>query len=325
MTTDLLSDVLAMVRLTGALIFQVDITGPWGVEGEPTVEKFAPLLPPGTNHVIAFHIVLEGECWFRHGSCGWFAVRTGHAAVIACGDRHDLCDQPGRATVPFAVMLGGRSLLDVRHVHFEAGPGNTTSLLCGFLGCDERAFEPLCRSLPPVFQVDLGEHMRTLVRYAVTNALDDGPGAAGLRGRLAELLFLGALRLYMRDLPANASGWLAGLRDPVIGRALQAMHAQPCRPWTVDDLAAAAASSRSALAARCTEVLGEAPMHYLARLRMYLAARALTDSRKSLATVAADVGYDSPAAFQRAFKRSFGVPPAAWRRQVRATGSQRTA
>lgn len=316
MSSDLLSDVLQLVRLTGALIFQVDITGPWGVAGDPTIEKFAPLLSPGTSHVIAFHVVLDGECWIRHDSCGWFNVPVGHAVVIAHGDRHDLCDQPGSQTAPFAALLGGRSLLDVRHVSFETGPGSKTSLLCGFLGCDQRAFEPLCRSLPPVFQADLGKRMQTLVRYATANALDDSPGAAGLRSRLAELLFLGALRLYMRDLPADASGWLAGLRDPVIGRALQALHAQPCKRWTVDELAAVAVSSRSTLAARFTEVLKETPMHYLTRLRMSLAARQLTDSRKSLAAVASEVGYDSPAAFQRAFKRSFDMPPAAWRRNV---------
>lgn len=325
MTTDLLSDVLKLVRLTGALIFQIDITGPWGVAGDPTIEKFAPLLPPGTGHVIVLHVVLEGECWLRHASRGWFAVPTGHAVVIAHGDRHDVCDQPERPAVPFATLLDGRSLVDARHIRLETGPGTRTSLLCGFLGCDERAFEPLCRSLPRVFQVDLGQHMQTLIRYARDNALDDSPGAEGLRGRLAELLFLAALRVYMRDLPANASGWLAGLRDPLIGRALQALHAQPCRHWTVDDLAAVAASSRSALTARCTEVLGEAPMHYLARLRMSLAASELGSSRKSLATVATDVGYDSPAAFQRAFKRSFGVPPATWRRQIRASGPERAA
>ncbi len=316
MSGDLLSDILQLVRLTGALIFRVDITGPWGVAGDPALVKFAPLLPAGTSHIIAFHIVLDGQCWVRHESCDWFELPVGHAAVIAHGDRHDLCDQPGCGIVPFASLLGGRSLLETRHVSFEMGAGGKTSLLCGFLGCDRRAFEPLCRSLPPVFQVDLGQRMQTLVRYATTNALDDSPGAAGLRSRLAELLFLGALRLYMRDLPANASGWLAGLRDPVIGRALQALHAEPCRHWSVDELATLAACSRSTLAARFTGILGEAPMHYLTRLRMYLAARQLADSQKSLTCVAGEVGYDSPAAFQRAFKRSFGEPPAAWRRHM---------
>lgn len=320
MGRDLLSDVLTLVRLTGALIFQFDVRGPWGVAGDPLLEKFAPLLPPGTSNVIAFHVVLEGECWIRHAARDWFAVRAGHVAVITNGGRHELGDQPGRPSVPFEAMLGGRPLLEARHLRFETGPGGTSRVLCGFLGCDRRAFEPLCGSLPPVFQVDLGDRMQTLVPYAVANALDDSPGAEGLRGRLAELLFLGALRVYMRELPADASGWLAGVRDPVIGRAMQAMHAEPHRHWTLDELAAAAASSRSAVAARFTEVLNETPMHYLTRLRMYLAARLLTDSHKSLAAIAEEVGYESPAAFQRAFKRNFDMPPAAWRRNATEPG-----
>lgn len=316
MTMDLLSDALKMVRLTGALIFEFDVKGPWGVVGDPLLAKLAPMLPPGSSNVIAFHVVLEGRCWIRHASCGWFAVPAGHVAVITHGGCHDLCDQPSRPTMPLEAMLDGRPLLEARHLRFETGPGDTSKVLCGFLGCDRRAFDPLCGSLPAAFQVDMGEYMQTVVAFAVKNALDDSPGAAGLRGPLAELLFLGAVRAYMRDLPPGASGWLAGVRDPVISRALQAMHEQPCRRWTVDELAAVAGSSRSALAARFTEVLGETPMHYVTRLRMYLAARQLTDSRKSLAAIAEEVGYDSPAAFQRAFKRRFDMPPAAWRKSA---------
>lgn len=314
MSTDLLSDVLALVRLTGALIFEVELGGRWGVAGHPTLEKFASLLPDGTSQVIAFHIVTEGRCWVRHDACGWFELIAGHAVVIPEGDPHDLCDRPDRRTVTFASMLGKRSLLDVRRIRFENGPGQSARLLCGFLGCDRRAFEPLCRSLPPVFKVELGDQADTLVRFATANALDDGPGAAGLRGRLAELLFLSALRLYMRDLPADATGWLAGLRDPLVGRALRMLHAQPSRRWSVDELAAAVASSRSVLAERFRGIIGEPPMHYLTHLRMQLAAHSLRDRICSVARVADEVGYESSAAFQRAFKRHFGVPPAAWRK-----------
>lgn len=313
MACDLLSDALTLVRLTGALIFEVDLEGTWGVAGHPTLEQFAPLLPRGTTQIIAFHVVLEGHCWIRHASRDWFELPAGHAVVIAQGDPHDICDKPGRATAPFSSMFEERDVVDVRRVRFRNGSGGSAQLLCGFLGCDQRAFEPLRRSLPPVFEVELGARMDTLVHYAVANALDDSPGAAGLRGRLAELLFLSALRLYMRNLPTDATGWLAGLRDPLVGLALQAMHAQPSRRWTVDELAAAVASSRSVLAERFRAIIGEPPMHYLTRLRMQLAARRLDESRDSIARVADEVGYDSSAAFQRAFKRCFGTPPAAWR------------
>lgn len=317
MTADILSSVLAMVRLTGALIFRVDLQGPCGIAANPTVEKFAPLLPAGTNHVIVFHVVLGGECWIRQGESGWLSARSGEAVVMAHGGEHDLGDAPGREAVPLATMLGGQSPLELRHARLDTGPGEPVGLLCGFLGCDRRAFEPLLQSLPRIFKVTLGERLGTLVRYAVTDALDDRPGAASLRARMAELLFTETLRLHMDSLPANATGWLAGLRDPLVGRALHALHASPCRRWTVEALAAATASSRSSLAARFREMIGEPPMHYLTRLRMQLAARQLSDRTCSVASLADEIGYDSAAAFQRAFKRCFGVPPAAWRRNFR--------
>ncbi|MGH8234980.1 MAG: cupin domain-containing protein, partial [Rhodanobacteraceae bacterium] len=312
----LLSEVLTLVRLTGALIFRVDMHGPWGVAANPTLEKYAPLLPAGTNHIISFHVVLEGTCWMRHGSADWFAVGAGDAVVMPHGDQHHLADEPGRITVPFASMLGGRSVLELRHERFETGNGGTTSLICGFLGCDRHAFEPLFRSLPPTFKFKLGSQLDSIVRYAVVDTLDNRPGSASLRVRFAELLFMEALRWYMESLPANATGWLAGLRDPLVGRAMHALHQAPCRRWSVDDLANATASSRSVLAERFREVIGEPPMHYLTRLRMQLAARRLGESRQSVASVANEVGYESSAAFQRAFKRCFGTPPATWRRHA---------
>lgn len=319
MATDLLSEVLTLVRLAGALIFEVETRGAWGVTSHPLIEKFARLLPPGSTQVIAFHILLDGRCWVRHASCGWFEMQPGHAVVIAHGDPHDLCDQPGRTTTPFEAMLDGCAVSELRRVRVGQAPSTSARLLCGFVGCDRRAFAPLCQALPPMFKVALGARMDTLVRYALTYGLEDEPGAAALRGRLAELLFLSALRMYMRDLPEGTTGWLAGLRDPLVGRALQALHQQPCRRWSVDELALAIASSRSTLAERFRAVIGEPPMHYLTRLRMQLAAHRLDESRHSVARVADELGYESSAAFQRAFKRCFGVPPATWRRQGLAT------
>lgn len=315
MAIDLLSEALALVRLTGALVFAVDLKGSWGIAGHPTVEALGPLLPPTTTQLIAFHIVTKGRCWVRHATSGWLELPAGHAVVVTRGDQHELCDQPGRATVPLAALLGERQLPDVRHLRFEHGRGESTQLLCGFLGCDRRAFEPLYRSLPPVFAVALSNRVHTLVRLASAHASDDELGATELRGRLAELLFLTTLRLYMRDLPVAATGWLAGLRDPLVGRALQALHAAPGRQWSVEQLAGAVASSRSVLAARFHSTLGDSPMHYLAQLRMQLAARSLRDRTCSVTSVADEAGYASSAAFQRAFKRYFGLPPAAWRRE----------
>src|SRR5690625_3529600 len=161
MDVDVLSDALAMVRLSGALVFRVDIRGPWGIAGDPTFDKFAAVLPPGTNHIITFHVVLHGECWVRHASRGWFCVPRGHAVVLAHGDRHDLADCRGRPTLPFATMLGGRPLLELRHERFDTGTAPVTGLLCGFLGCDRRAFAPLCAALPALLTVALDEQANT--------------------------------------------------------------------------------------------------------------------------------------------------------------------
>ncbi len=319
MAVDLLSDVLTTVRLIGALIFRVDLRGPWGVAGDPTLQKFAPLLPPGTNQIVAFHIVLNGKCWMRHERHDWFQVPAGRAVIVPRGDPHQLCDRPGRTLVPFADMLEGRPLPEIRHVRFDAGSGPSVSLLCGFLGCDRHAFESLFHALPPIFDVALGGGPEALARYAAAQALDEYPGAQSLRVRMAEVLFMEALREYMRSIPADATGWLAGLRDPLVARALSALHAAPGRNWSVQELATQIASSRSSLATRFRTVVGEPPMHYLTRWRMQLAARALGERSCSIDGIASEVGYESSAAFQRAFKRRFAMTPAAWRQQAQGS------
>lgn len=317
MAFDLLSDVLAMVRLSGALIFRADIKGPWGIAGDPALDKFASVLPPGTNHIMAFHFVVSGECWFRHSSRDWFRLLAGEAAVFPHGDCHELADRRDRHTAPFAAMLDGRSLLDLRWEQFDTGSGPGVSLLCGFLGCDQRAFEPLCTALPALFTVKLDDRAKALLRYATHDSREECPNVDGLRVRTAELLFMETLRLYMQTLPATATGWLAGLRDPLVGRALHALHKTPGKPWSVETLAAAVDSSRSGLATRFCDVIGEPPMRYLARLRMQHATRYLSESAWSIERIADEVGYESSAAFQRAFKRHLGMPPAAWRRVVK--------
>ncbi|MGH8129155.1 MAG: cupin domain-containing protein [Gammaproteobacteria bacterium] len=323
MTWDILSSVLAQVRLSGALTFRADIRGPWGIAGDPRLDKFASALPPGSNHIIALHVVIAGECWVRHASRDWFPVPQGHAVVFAHGDRHELADQRGRPTAPFAAMLGERSLLDLRHERFELGAGPDVSLLCAFLGCNRRTFDPLCSALPPLFTAELDDRVAALLRYAANQALEKCPGADSLRVRMAELLFVEILRLYTQSLPEDATGWLAGLRDPLVGRVLSLLHRAPSEHWSVERLAEESSSSRSNLASRFREVIGEPPMRYLTRLRMQHAARHLSERACSIDRVADEVGYESSAAFQRAFKRRFGVPPAAWRRTVRQSRDYR--
>lgn len=325
MAIDPLSDALAMSHLTGASIFRVDAQGPWGVLSPPKDPQLSRALLPVSNHVIVFHVVLEGECWCRLGPQEspheWFRLPAGHAVVLTRGDLHELADRPGRMSIPFEQTLDGRSLLDLRRERYAFGPGAHCSILCGFLGCDRRAFAALFGALPALFTVGIEQRSKALLQYAANEALEERPGAPALRVRMAELLLMEALSLYMQELPPSATGLLAGLRDPLVERALQALHAAPDRDWSVEKLAAGIDSSRSSLAGRFRKVLEEPPMHYLARLRMQRAALYLGSRNCSVDQVAREVGYASSAAFQRAFKRHFGVPPAAWRHQAHTTTS----
>jgi AraC-like DNA-binding protein len=323
MASDILSDALKMVRLTGALMFRLDIKGRWRVANAATeASEMARLLPAGTDQIIVFHIVNEGECWMRHPPGDWVHTSAGEAVVLAHGAAHDICNCREATPVPFREVLGDRAFLDLRDLRFDLGPEPRVEIICGFLGCNRRAFAPLCAALPDFCKVRLSEAARGLVGYALSDALDERPGADSLRVHMAELLFMDALRQYMLDMPENTTGWLAGLRDPLVGRALRALHEHPSHDWSVDDLAAAIASSRSCLAARFRDIIGEPPMHYLTQLRMQLAARRLEESHQSIARVAEEIGYDSCAAFQRAFKRHFGVPPATWRRHLAQSGNR---
>jgi AraC-like DNA-binding protein len=311
---DLLSDALSMVHLAGAVIFRVEVDGPWCISSAAKLKDFASVLPPGANHLVAFHVVLSGECWLRCPPGAWVRARQGDAVVLPHGQLHQLGDHPEEDPPSFSMLLRKRSILELRELRITRGKGPHTEVLCGFLGCDRRAFSPLFSSLPPMFVTPLGEKVQPLLRYAVHETLSDAPGSGSLRVRMAELMFLESLRGLIRTLPADVTGWLAGLRDPVVGKALQMMHQAPRADWTVVALADRVACSRSLLAERFKAVIGEAPMHYLTGLRMNHGARRLSESGCSLEAVAEEVGYASSAAFQRAFKRHFGIPPGDWRK-----------
>lgn len=318
MAADILSDILGLLHLTGALMFRLNVYGYWSVTNSATeISSLARLLPIGTDQIIIFHIVTEGECWMRQTPGDWVHTRAGDAVVLAHGAAHDIATRPEAAPVSFREILGERSLLDLRDLRFDLGAGPKVQIVCGFLGCSRRAFAPVCTSLPDFFRLSLDEPTRGLVSYGLAEALSERPGANTLRVRMAELLFVGTLRRYLPEMPEHATGWLAGLRDPVVARAMQALHAAPDKSWTVEMLASQSKASRSCLAARFREVVGEPPMRYLARLRMQHATRYLGESAWSIERIAGEVGYESSAAFKRAFKRHLGMPPAAWRRAIK--------
>ena len=251
MSADILSDVFRLVHLTGAMIFRFDVFGRWRIANSATTAAdLARLLPSGTDQIIVFHIVSEGECWMRHPPGDWVHTRAGDAVMLAHGAAHDIANQIETVPIPFREVLGDRSFLALRSLRFDRGTEPTVQIVCGFLGCNKRAFAPLCTSLPDFCKVSFGEPAKALLRYAISETLNERPGANALRVRMAELLFMEALRLYMKSLPEKATDWLAAVRDPVVGRALHALHEAPDRHWSVKTLAAEAASSRSNLAER---------------------------------------------------------------------------
>jgi transcriptional regulator GlxA family with amidase domain len=201
----------------------------------------------------------------------------------------------------------------------HGGGGAVTRFVCGYLACSRSVSRPLLEALPRVVHIPMGDGpaatlMQELVRAGVLESVAARAGAGSMLAKLAELMFVEALRRYVEGLPPEGRGWLAGVRDAQVGRALSLMHAAPDKAWTVDKLARQVALSRSALAERFSALVGESPIQYLIRWRLALAAQMLRSGRDAVARVAERSGYESEAAFNRAFKREFGMPPAAWRK-----------
>ena len=206
-------------------------------------------------------------------------------------------------------------LFSIRH----GGAGVRTRMVCGFLGFDSAEDNPVISTLPPLLKLNVeqggaAEWIRSTFQFAAEEIAAGRPGSETVLAKLSELLFVESVRRYAEDLPAGQTGWLAGLRDPYVARALAQLHRDITRPWTVDDLGREVGLSRSALADRFIRLIGVPPMHYLANWRMQIATQKLRGTSASLAQVAASVGYDSEAAFSRAFKKAFGAAPATWRR-----------
>jgi AraC-like DNA-binding protein len=317
-SVDVLSAVLRSVHLRGAAYFDLELTSPWVAEAPPAREV-APRVMPGAQRVIEYHLVARGECWGN--AIGDDPVRLGEGDLILFpqGDAHVLSSAPGMRAAPDVSIYARRSSrLPIVHEIGGRGPGRAR-VICCFLGCDERPYNPLLGSLPRVIvhradRVPAADaRLRTLVEMALEEASRRRTGGENVLDRISELMFVEAVRLHLESLPAAGTGWLAGLRDPVVGPALGALHEEPALPWTIEGLARKVGASRSVLADRFSEIVGQPPMLYLALWRMQLAARQLAEGGR-IAEVAAAVGYDSEAAFGRAFKRLVGVSPGAWRR-----------
>ncbi len=324
---DVLSDVLRTVRLTGALFFLVDARSPW-VEEVPRAAAFSSVLLPEAQHLISYHIVTKGSCWggLTDGSGSSAALEAGDILVIPHGHPYAMSSPRGlRAPYPPEEVLAffrGMASGELPLVVTEGGRGpERLQVLCGFLGCDVRPFNPVLAALPPLLHLRrdvtaADDPLGPLIQFALREVRERRPGGRCALLRLSELLFVEVVRRYLASAPADRQGWLSGLRDPQVGHALELLHQRPAFPWTLHRLAREVGLSRSSLADRFTHFVGQPPMRYLARWRMQLAARLLAEGASKVSAVALDVGYDSEAAFSRAFKRIVGMAPAAWRRST---------
>ena len=319
---DPLSDVLRMVKLSGALFFLVEASSPWGVD-IPPAREFAAILFPRARHIVSYHVVVHGSGWASAGTQPAVRFQAGDVIVFPHGDSYTMLSERGgtpalpREQAPgfFRAMAAG----ELPFIVPEGGGGpERARFVCGFLGCDVRPFNPLLAALPRLMQVrrpvnDQGDMLDRLIGLTLAEAEQRRPGGECMRVGLGELMFVEVVRRYLTSLPERDTGWLAGLRDPGVGRALALIHARPAHRWTLETLAAESGLSRSALAERFARLVGNPVMHYLARWRVQVAARLLADGSAKVGAVGREVGYASEAAFSRSFKKLAGMSPADWR------------
>jgi AraC-like DNA-binding protein len=326
MAEDALSDVLKIVRLTGAAYFDIVAQEPWSVHS-PVRDLILPRVLPGADHLIAYHVVTEGHCYASLIGGEPVPLEAGEVVVFTNADPHVMSSHAGmRAEQPTADFL---DIVDAGrlpfHVNLASGDRDRASarLVCGYLACDSRPFNPLLGALPPILKAgnprsnDTG-WLGQFIHFAVAEVSDKRAGSESVLTKLSELMFIEVVRRYIETLPTQKTGWLAGLRDPSISKALALIHARPSFSWTIEGLARQCGVSRSVFAERFVQLLGVPPMHYLAQWRMQVASEMLKRRNLNMAAIAAEIGYESEAAFSRSFKRTMGVTPSAWRQGIRS-------
>ena len=325
---DVLSDVLLAVRLTGAVFFDVDARSPFATES-PSADKIGEQVMGAADRVIGFHVVTEGTCWAEavDGPDPAVRLQAGEMVIFPAGDANIMASAPGMRGAPDVAQYYrpvDRLLPFALTAGRDAG-ADRCRFVCGFLGCDTRPFNPLLEALPRIVRAPVSEAswrwVTRLLDAAVEATGHGGAGREAMLAKLAELMFVDALRGHLDQLPPDARNWVAGLRDPQVGAALRLLHGRPAEPWTLERLAREVAMSRSSFAERFAAYVGVPPMQYLGRWRLQLAARMLTWDAVSVSQAASAVGYQSEAAFNRAFKREVGEAPGAWRRGRRAATS----
>ena len=316
---DAFSDVLRVIRLAGGVFLEAEFTAPWCISGQLTSNDCKPFLVT-PRHVIASHFVAAGNMQLRVDGGDAIDVRAGELVLLPHNHAHTFGSDLNITVMPARQVIQPPQGSGISRINYGGG-GVGTQLLCGFLG-SETSFSPLLASLPPVLKLDVratasGAWIESSFRFAASEIAAGRIGSTTVITKLSELLFVEAVSQFVASLPAERRGWLAGLRDPQIGRALAVVHARPAEAWTAETLALEVGMSRSVFAERFTSLVGQPPMHYLTLWRMQVAAQHLREGHGSVAQIAFEVGYESEAAFSRAFKRQFGTSPGIWRRQLR--------
>ena len=316
---ELVPRVLDLVRLSGAIFLKSDFHAPWSYTS-PAAPEMAVALPaldgPGSS-LVMLHVVAHGSCWVSLDGGPRMELSTGDVVVMPYGDANVWGSPEPADPVPVTQLLPPPPWSTFPTIDY-GGPGETTSMVCGYLVGDAVLFDPVLRALPPLFVVrppkgPAATWVDASIEYALRATRTSSGGASWTDHRLPELLFTEVLRIYLEGTDAQLTGWLAALRDPLVGQALALMHARPAHDWTVAELAAGVASSRTVLVDRFHELLGQPPIRYLTGWRMDLASGLLRTTNLGVAEIAERVGYESEAAFSRAFKRVFGRAPAHWR------------
>jgi AraC-like DNA-binding protein len=322
---DVLSEVLKAVKLDGALFYNAEYSAPWCFRA-PASSIVAPYLFSEPRHVIIYHLLTEG-CGYAHveGDGRPLRLSAGDIVIFPHGDSHVMGNGSPVTPVDNADELQ-RIVSSGLKVSRQGGGGEISKFICGYMACEPYLSRIFLGGLPPILKVNIrndasGQWLENSIRYSVGDADALGPGGEAVLAKLSEVLFIETLRRYIALLPVEQTGWLAGIRDLEVGKALALLHRQPAHPWTIAALANEVGISRSVLAERFRRYLSETPMAYLTRWRLQLGAQMLKTTSRSVAEIAAEVGYESEPSFNRAFKREFGLPPARFRTQSKSAHS----
>jgi AraC-like DNA-binding protein len=319
---DVLSEVLKVVKLEGAVFYNAEFSSPWSFRSPPS-RTVAPYLAPGAKHVILYHLLTEGRGYARLEDSERIPLEAGDIVIFPHGDPHIMENGPRIKTVDNGEELK-RILSQGLKLARMGGGGEVTKFVCGYMSCEPRLSETFLGSLPSLFKVNIrndtaGRWLENSIRFSVDEADASRAGSEAVLAKLSEASFVETLRRYVASLPQEHTGWLAGARDAEVGKALALMHRRPAHPWTIADLSKEVGISRSVLAERFRHYLGEPPIAYLTRWRLQLGAQMLISTSYGVAQIAFEVGYESEPAFNRAFKRKFSLPPARFRTESQSS------